>query len=217
MEHVTPNSVIVDLLKRHVLWEDEEATRVREWPDGMALATRLRHFVAGPETTEWLIGQEDWVADVVIATRDDLIVHGQPERFGFVLPVNGSAIYVNDAEQVAGLARRLPDGLNPMALAELLVQFHPYSSAIRAILTEPDELQQRYQREDLPPNQPFRTDRVHDGMILTFSSSVQYHQPIVGMLLDLVDWTVTIPTGQSASWVSHLRAERIPLGTAGVS
>ena len=212
---MTSNEVILDLIRRHVLWEGEGVERVREWPDGLALTTRFRHFVAGSEPEDWVVSREEWVDDVVIATRDDLIIHGQSERFGFLLLADGGDIYINDPAAVAELGRRLADGMDPVGYAQLLVQFHPYSSAVRAVVTEPDELRRRFGREDLPDVEPPRTRQTPDGLTLTFSSSTQHARPIVGSLLDLMEWTVTVPPGQPAQWESRLATEGIRLEPLG--
>jgi len=213
---VTGNEMILDLMKRHVLWEDEEVERVREWPDGLALTTRLRHFVAGSDPQDWLVSREEWVDDVVVATRDDLIIEGQEERFGFLLLADSGDVYVNDPAAVAELGRRLADGMDPVGYAEILVQFHPYSSAVRAVLTEPDELRSRFGREDLPDVEPPRTERTPGGLTLTFSSSIRYARTIGGSpLLDLMEWTVKVPNGEPARWESRLVAESIRLDPLG--
>jgi len=49
---VTTNETIVELMKRHVLRDDEHVVRVRNWFHGVALTTNLRHFVAEPEPTD---------------------------------------------------------------------------------------------------------------------------------------------------------------------
>lgn len=213
---MTSNAVILDLMKRHVLWDDEEVERVREWPDGLALTTRLRHFVAGSEPDDWLVSREDWVDDVVIATRDDLIIEGQPERFGFLLLSGGGDVYLNDEAAVAELGRRLADGIDPVAYAEILVQLHPYSSAVRAVLTESDQLRRQFGQDDLPDVEPPRTERTPEGLALTFCSSCRYFRLIGGSpLLDLTEWTVTVPVGEPARWKSHLAVEGLRLDPRG--
>ena len=210
---MTPNATILELMRHHVLWPDEPIERVREWPDGVALTTPMRHFVAGSEPAGWAATRADWVTDLILATRDDLIVHGEPERFGFLLPANGAEIYLNDSEQLAELGRRVPDQLDPIAYAELVVSFHTYSSAVRRVITDPVTLYERYDPEDLPPVQLPRLDRGDGTIVLTFAVSIEYRRPIVGELLDLSAWTVTIPGSRPARWESELIAERIqPVG-----
>ncbi len=213
---VTTNAVILDLMKRHVLWEDEEVERVRYWPDGLALTTSIgRHMVAGSEPDAWLVSQEEWVDDVVIANRDDLIVYGgggnPVERHGFLLLADGGDVYVNDAVAVAELGRRLAGDINPMAYAELLVEFHPYSSAVRKVLSRPDELRQLIGHEDVPDIEPPRVRQTPAGLTLIFSSTCQYRWPAEGPLLDLMTWTVQVPAGEPAQWETRIVAQRIRL------
>jgi hypothetical protein len=208
---VTSNETIVELIKRHVLQEGEQIERVKNWPDGVAVATDLRHFVAGSEPADWSISQDPWVDDVVIATRDDLLIEGQPERFGFVLPVDGAEIYLNDAGAVAELGRRLADGMQPLGYAQILVGFHPYSSAYRAVLTEPDELRRVLAQPDLPDVPPLQVQESAAGLTLTFSSFVRYRRPGAMPLVDLYEWTVEIPAGEPARWQSRQTVTGQPL------
>lgn len=209
---MTGNAVILDLVKRHVLWDNEPVERVKEWPDGLALTTPLRHFVAGSEPAEWLLSREDWVADVVIATRDDLVVEGTPERYGFLLLDGGGEVYLNDAAAVADLGRRLAEGMDPIGYAQVLVQFHPYSSATRAVLTEPDEVRRRFGDSALPEVDAPRVRQEPTGLTFTFASSIRYARSVGGApLLDLKSWTVEVPNGEPAHWESRFVARELAL------
>lgn len=197
---------------RHVLRPGEDVVRVKYWPDGLALATRLRHFNAGPEPADWTVSREDWVDDVVIAIRDDLIIEGEPERFGFLLLAGGGEVYLNDRDAVAELGRRLADGMNPVGYAEILVAFHPYSSATRAVVADADGLRRAIGHPDLPDVAPLRLRRDADGIALTFSSSSRYSRLPGGRpLLDITEWTVNVPSGEPARWESRRVAEGIRL------
>src|SRR5262249_33997824 len=189
----------------------EHVLRVKNWTDGVALTTNLRHFVAGSEPAGWAVSHERWVDDVVIATRDDLIVEGQPERFGFLLVTDGRDFYLNDQAVVAELARRLSDQMNPLGFAQILVAFHPYSSAYRSALTEPDELRRVFGHQNLPDVQPIRLRRSPDGLVLTFSSFVRYLPPGGSALIDLLEWAVDVPAVGPARWSSRLAATGLRL------
>ena len=213
---MTSNERIVELIARHVLQDGEQVTRVKNWPDGVAVTTSaLRHFVAGSEQAAWTISREPWVDDVVVAERDDLIVEGQPQRFGFLLVDDGSDIYLNDPAAVSELGRRLSDGLDPSGYAEMLVAFHPYTSAYRAVLTEPDELRRVLGQPDLPDIDPIRLQQAPDGLRLTFSSFAQYRLAGSQELVDLLAWTVDVPTGEPARWTSRPTATALRLNPAG--
>lgn len=208
----TSNETIIELLQRYVVRPGEQTVRVKHWPDGIALTTELRHFVAGPEPADWSISNEQWVDDVVIAIRDDIIIEGQPERFGFVLLAGGGDIYLNDAGAVADLGRRLADGMNPLGYAEILVGFHPYSSATRAVVPESDGLRRAFNRSDLPQVAPLQLRRDPDGVALTFTSYARYSRTPAGApLLDLTEWTVSVLNGEPASWESRRAVEGIRL------
>lgn len=204
----TSNETIIELLQRHVVRTGEQTVRVKHWPDGIALTTELRHFVAGPEPADWSISAEPWVDDVVIAIRDDIIIEGEPERFGFLLLAGGGDIYLNDHDAVADLGRRLTDGMNPVGYAEILVGFHPYSSAKRAVVAEPDGLRSTFGRADLPDVAPLQVRDDSRGVGLTFTSYARYSRTPAGApLLDLTEWAVTVPAGEPARWESRRTVE----------
>jgi hypothetical protein len=213
---VTSNEKIVELIVRHVLQDGEQVARGKNWPDGVAVTTTvLRHFVAGSEQAAWTISRERWVDDVVIAERDDLIVEGQPQRFGFLLLDDGTDIYLNDPAAVSELGRRLPDGMDPSGYAEILVAFHPYTSAYCAVLTEPDELRRVLGRPDLPDVDPIQVQQAPDGLTLTFSSFAQYRLVGPQELIDLLAWTVDVPSGEPARWTSRPTVTGLRLDPAG--
>jgi hypothetical protein len=212
---VTTNEVILDLLGRYVLRAGEGVERVRHWPDGVAVTTSTdRHLVAGSEPASWSVSRGAWVADVVEAIRDDIIVNGggnPAERHGFLLLADGRDVYLNDATAVAELGRRLEDDLAPTAYAEILAEFHPYTSAVSKVLSTPDQLRLLIGHEDIPDIEPPRVERTPTGLVLTFSSIRQYRWPVEGPLLDLVAWTVRVPPGCPARWESQCVAQRIRL------
>ena len=212
---MTTNDVIIELLRRHVLRPDEQVERVRHWPDGLAMTTSTgRHLVAGSEAANWLVSSEAWIDDVVIADRDDLIVNDgatPAERHGFLMLADGGDIYVNDPVAVGELGRRLPDGLNPTAFAELLVEFQPYTSAVCKVLSEPAELRQLIGHDDIPNIEPPRLAPNSSGLVLTFSSICRYRWPAEGPLLDVMAWTVVVPSGEAARWTSERLARRLRL------
>ncbi len=201
---MTSNEKIVELIERHVLQDGERLVRVKNWPDGVAVTTTAqRHLVAGSEQAAWTISREPWADDIVIAERDDLIIEGQPQRFGFLLLRDGTDIYLNDPAAVSELGRRLADGMDPAGYAEILVAFHPYTSADRAVLTEPDELRRALGQPDLPDVEPIRLRETSDGVRLTFSSFARYRLVGPQELLDLLAWTVDVPAGEPARWSSR--------------
>jgi hypothetical protein len=194
---------MVELIRSHVLREAEQVVWVENRPDGISLATDRRHFVAGSASPEWSVSNEDWVDDVVIAIRDDVIVHGQAERFAFLVLSDGDCVYINDREAVADLGRRLVDGMDPVAYAQLLVAFHPYSSALGGVLTEADGLRRAFGQPDLPDVEPLRWQRAPDGLTLTFSSFVRYVRPGESPMVDVLEWQVEVPPGQPARWTAR--------------
>jgi len=210
---VTPDQAH-GLLSRHVLWPDEAVQQVRPLRGAIDVDTQLRRFVVDSQRDQWHVGRAGFVADVVVATRRDLVVHGWPERFVILLLDTGDEVHANDPEALAALGARVPDPLDPVAFADLLVQLHPYSHATRTVLVHRDDLRRGHGRADLPEIAPLRVDRSEDGVLLTFTSSIEYRTSLDGALLDLAEWTVTIATGGPAEWEAKLVHERIALDPA---
>jgi hypothetical protein len=208
---VTPDAV-ARLLGRHILWPEESLEAVHDLGDGtIGVETRWRQFAVESQRDEWAVGWADDIADVIVATRLDLLIHGQPERFAVVVLADGTEVYANEPSALAAFGSRVPDRLDPSAFAELLVQLHPYSSATRAVLVETDALRYGYGRADLPDVDPLRVETTPDGVQLRFCSSIAYRTPLAGPRLDVAAWTVTVPADAPASWETHLIHERIPL------
>jgi hypothetical protein len=209
---VLSNASVEGLLSRHVLYDDEGIDQIESAEDRVTVSTRIRRFTVRSELGEWLVGRESWVSDFVVATRADLHVQGQPERFGFLLPTNaGPEVYVNDVDAMAHLGTALPDSIDTLAYAELLVQFHPYTSAIATLLTQTDDLRQLFGLDGLPDVRPFEIERAAEGVTLTFSSCVRYRMPASFPQLDVFDWRVTAGPGRPADWESAVVAEGLSL------
>lgn len=214
---MTSNERIVELMSRYVLAPDEEIVRVRDWSDGIAVTSARRHFVVGSESSEWAIGREPWVDDVVIATRDDVLVDGQQERYGFLIHADGRAIYLNDRVAVADLGGRCAAGMDPIAFAEILVEFHPYSAAWRRVIVEPDGLQRTFAQRDLPPVEPVRLLKSPLGAVMTFSSFARHRRADGTAELDILRWTVEIPPEQPARWKCVPYISQLELEPQGVN
>ena len=105
--------------------------------------------------------------------------------------------------------------MDPVGYAEILVQFHPYSSAVRGVVTGSGELRLRFGRDDLPEVEPPRARRTSEGLTVTFSSYARYRPTGGSPLLDLTEWTVEVPTGEPARWQTRLRSEGIRLDPVG--
>lgn len=205
---------VASLLDRHVIWPDESLVGIDDLGDGMiGVQTTLREFAVESQRDAWLVGDAADVADMIVATRLDLHIHGQPERFAVALLADGTQVYVNDPAALAGFGSRVPDRLDPTAFAELLVQFHPYSSAARAVLVEADGLRHGYGRDDLPEVDPLRVEFDGDDVRVHFCSSIAYRTALSGPLLDVAAWTIAVPVDAPATWRTHLVHERITLET----
>jgi hypothetical protein len=101
--------------------------------------------------------------------------------------------------------------MDPVAYAEILVGFHPYSSAYRAVITEPDGLRREFGQAELPDVAPPYSQLSAAGVTLTFSSFARYRWPGGAPMLDLSEWTVDAPTAAAATWESRLTATGLRL------
>jgi len=212
---VVTNERMVDLLGRHVLWSDERIERTKEWPGhgGVAVTTDQRYFVLELDR-RLLIGQAPGIDGVVLVTREDLEVEGLPETFGLLALAGGGSVYLNDPAAVAELGRRLAGGLDPLAFAQVLVEWHPWTSAVRYVLAGRDQLARSSGRADLPVFEPPRIRPAEDGVVLSFFSAYQYATALGGARqLDVFEWTVTVPAGESARWDRRPVLESVPLET----
>lgn len=203
---------MLDLLRTHLLWEDETVGDVTEWPDGWRVRTSAREYTIGPET-EWRIVAEPWVEELLMAVREDIRIIGGGARStdGLLRLTDGSTVYLNDAAAVAELGRRLLDGMDPVAYAEILVEFHPWTAARRAPLVDPQDLRRRYDRQDLPLVAVPALVLTSGGAELVFSSYRQYALGLGGeLLLDIVEWRVVVPADGPATWTNRTTIEGLP-------
>jgi hypothetical protein len=213
------NDVLLDLLRRHVLWPGEQIKGVKDWPGevGVAVTTSQRYFSVDVDH-RMLLGQAPWVAGVVIATRGDLEYEGLPETDGVLVLGDGRSVSLTDPDAVAELGRRLESDLDPAAFAEVLVAWHPWTTAATSVLLERDQLRRQLDRPDLPTFEPPQLYPVDGGLVLTFFSSMLHvHDLGANTLLTVYEWTVLVPTGSPARWerravLDAVRARATPAG-----
>ena len=138
------NDVLLDVLRRHVLVPGEQIEQIKEWPGEVAVAvtTNQRYFrvTAGQPNAR---GAGSLGRGVVIATRGDIEYEGLPETDGVLVLADGASVYLDDPAAVAELGRRLGLDLDPAAFAEILVQWHPWTTAATAVMLEPDQVRGR--------------------------------------------------------------------------
>jgi hypothetical protein len=206
------NSLMIDLLRRHVLWPGEQIERIKEWPGDVAVAvtTDQRYFRMKPDT-RMSVGQVPWASGLVIATRGDLEYEGLPETEGILLLADGASVHLNDPQAVAQLGRQLGSDLDPVAFAEVLVAWHPWTTAATSLLLEPDQLRHELDRPDLPTFAPPVLRAVDGGVVLTFFSSMLHARDLgANTLLTVYEWTVLVPTGSPARWERRVVLDAVP-------
>jgi hypothetical protein len=206
------NDVLIDLLRRHVLQPGEQIERTKEWPGDIAVAvtTNQRYFRVKPDTS-MLASQSPWVSGLVIATRGDLEYEGLPETDGILVLADGASVYLNDPAAVAELGRWLESDLDPVAFAEILVAWHPWTTAATEVIVEPDQVQRALDRSDLPTFEPPTISPIDGGLVLTFFSSMLHARDLgANTLLTVYEWTVLIPTGEPARWERRVVLDAVP-------
>ena len=196
------NDVLLDLLRRHVLWPGERINAVKDWPGevGVEVTTNQRYFSVDLDK-RMLVGRAPQVTGVMIATRGDLEYEGLPEKEGILVLADGTSVYLNDPAAVAELGRWLESDLDPVAFAEILVAWHPWTTAATEVIAEPDQVQRALDRSDLPTFEPPTISPIDGGLVLTFFSSMLHARDLgANTLLTVYEWTVLIPTGEPARW-----------------
>ncbi len=145
------NQQLVELLQLHVLHPSEQIERVREWPNelGVVVYTSGRDFAVELDAKA-LISQADWVNAVVVASREDVEAEGLPETDGILVLADGGSISLNDASSVADLGRGLGRNLELEAFAEILVRWHPPSTAPQFVVRDSEHVRRAFGRSDLP-------------------------------------------------------------------
>lgn len=213
---------VVAAMRRHVLRPSERIERRWDHPGSVALRTRRHDYRA--QRSGWAIGGEPWVDEALRVVADSWNEHGTSPAYGLILPRDGDAIFLNDVAAMRRLGRRLGDGLDPVAYAELLAELHyPREQADHAVvrpsrpgrlIRDPGEFREHYPFADPAlPRAPEVRD-VDDGRVLGFRS-YDHYTLAVGSALDVYDWTVTAPHGEPPDWSCDIVAQRLetPAGT----
>lgn len=206
------NDQMLDVVTHNVLHPSERIEKVHEWPgqSGLVVYTSSRDFAVALDR-QMLIGRAGWVAGLVVATREDVEMEGLPETYGVLVLTDGSAINLCDEGAVAELGRRLASDLDPVAFAEVLVAWHPWATAVTAVVSVPDQVQRELDRPDLPTFEQPMLRPIDGGLVLTFYSSMLHARELGGAtLLTVYEWTVLVPTGSPARWERRVVLDGVP-------
>lgn len=164
-----------DLARRFILFEDESIVWSKEFADGPGLhfETDGRSFTV-ELAKGWLrVEQAPWLAAVVVATRDDVLIDGPSPTHLFLMQNDGTEIELGDPAAVAALGSRLHrDELYPVAYAELLVHSEWPGGWRAQPVTDPMAWRLDYPAEaKLPAVEPIRTTGEDGGLRIRFFGS----------------------------------------------
>jgi hypothetical protein len=213
---VITTALLVDLVRRFVLHDDEPIVWSRQYPEApaVALETTGRFFFVSVVRDWLLVERAPWVAAVVVAQRQDQVVEGGGPRHTFLVQRDGSAVPLDDAGAVAALGMRLDRGdLDVTAYAELLVQCQWPGGWNARLVLDPAAWRGAYPAEaKLPQVEAVHTWREAGTLWVRFFASRE-HTVVVGgrSVLDVADWSLRAPAGEPATWVIRPVAEAVPL------
>ncbi len=207
----------VRLVRRYLVTGPNERLDITVLSDAVAVRSRWMDLLVREPRQPYTIQREPWVARVVEASRDDLLTRGRTPVDAFLITREGDIHHLNDAADVAVLARRLRDGMAPKALAEILVWFHPWTSAAVGLVESASTLREQFPEvANLPTVDEPRVTVAGDDLLLAFYSWVRYTHVLGGdFFLRVARWTVTVPPAGPAIWQSVDIASDIPLPRGG--
>ncbi|GIH16556.1 hypothetical protein Raf01_47280 [Rugosimonospora africana] len=208
---------VVEAVRRFVLDPSEDVQRRRDEVDSVTLRTARLSYEIRP--APWSVAAAPWVRDAVRVLADSGNASYLP-TFGLLLLSDGDVVFLNDVAAMRQLGRRLGDGLDPVAYAELLAELH-YSrgqrdepvarpSAPGRLIRDPRAFLDRYPFVDPAlPRAPEAGDDGRGGTVITFQSFIRYLRVEVGTAIDVYGFTVTAPRGGPATWSVRDEALRI--------
>jgi hypothetical protein len=205
---ITPG-LLIDVVRRFVLLEDEPIVWSKEWPDGpqVAIETPYRMYSIRVARDHLLVGRAPWVEAVVVATRDD------PELCAmywhtFLVESDGTMVNLDDRPSVAMLGTRLHRGeLDVQAYAELLVECQ-WPGRVKRLVLDPVAWRAEYPAEARVPRvEAIQTSRVDGELLIRFFSSKEPAPKI----LDVAAWSVRVHADRPAVWEIQPVAEGITL------
>jgi hypothetical protein len=202
---------------------DERITARRDWPDSMTVRTNWGSY--GIQHSDWLIAQEDWVEEAVWAVMRIPVEDVMLETYGMLLRRDESVLCVNDLAAMRDLGRRLVDGLNPMAYAELLGEFYSGPKIDGPVVSAPtvSELARSGWFIDDVANavathpqlgaialEPPQLSRAGGRVEFGFDSCHHYLDHFgLGAAIDVLRWKVTVDESREVSWRREYVAKRV--------
>ncbi len=138
---------------------------------------------------------------VIVATREDVEAEGLPETDGILVLAEGGSISLNDASSVAELGCGWGRNLELEAFAEILVRWHPPSTAPQFVVRDSGHVRRAFGRPDLPSFDAPAGNLLGNQFQGRFFSARRHAVALSGSLeLDVFEWKVTVPAGSPAQW-----------------
>ncbi len=188
------------LLERFVLRPGERIVWDRAWDDGgYAFETdQGALFTVDDHTGRWTLGAAPWIERILIATPQHLHRHGAPYTHGLAIARDASVLHLNDDEHVSRLAARLHEGLDPLAIAEVIAEWQPWTGARSGVVTDPGKVRDLLPDIDLTgPAEPLppRLTVDHGLAVLKFQ---RWWQSATEAGLD--GFQLSVPEGGMGRW-----------------
>jgi hypothetical protein len=211
----------VEALRQFAFAPTERLEKRWDNPGHTALSTSLFGYVLAD--ADWLIGTEVWVEEAVRVVADGfmdnfVITYG----LVFARDVDG-VLFLNDVATMKELGRRLSDGLDPLAYAELLGELYsghdidgpvvkPFSATASHrsgwLIRDVNGFTEQYPAVDRSLVAAPQVRRDGETMVLSFFS-YRYYLLELGAALDIYRWAVTVPAGRPAEWSRETVAARV--------
>lgn len=208
------NDILLELFKHRVLDDGEVVRTVHTWPDsvGVAVQTDGRLLTIRDDPEFLLIGRAPWVDGLAVLEREDLFTGGERETDAIVVTTDARRYHLNEEATALERAQRVAVDLDAVAYAQILVAYHPWSTARCELLFGDGQLRERFGIIDGPPAEPLRQDETADGLTLTFFSAI-VHSPLLGARsrCEVYQWRVDIPQEGRVTWGRRLVAENLPV------
>jgi hypothetical protein len=209
---------VVEALRRYVLAPGEDVEKRWDMPESVALSTNRFGYVA--DSADWSIRDEAWV-DAAVRVVADGFMDNYVITYGLVSGRNGDVLFLNDVATMRELGRRLGEGLDPLAYAELLAELYstrqidgpvvlPFSAtaSFRSgwLIRDVEAFLREYPFVAAALVGAPRVSRA-DGVCRVEFCSHNYYLLEFGAAIDIYRWVVTAPVGQAASWSREPAAE----------
>jgi hypothetical protein len=205
---VLDNNALVALCARHVLFGGEKIVNATSPPGSsrVVIETDGRLLAARVDNSLLDIGRAGFVSELAVFERYDMFPHGRRES-DVVAVTSDAELHLNDTEAAASLGQRVLDDLDPVAYAEILVAYHPWTAARRELVRAPDQLTAWLGLEDPPEVGALRRTDTGHGATLEFDSATVYSRGFgTSLRCDVHRWRAEIARDHAARWGSELVA-----------